>query len=215
MLVLPSERDAQRLSDADERRRRELASVRICETDEEERAVNAAARERLEERLDARRMRQAPTEVAAPTTPVAAEIATAVEDEQCRSWVARAERHTLAHEATASNEEADLAVLDQDDAHQEVPMAKEEQRLCDVCHETPLRSNNRSGMCTACRLKPKREAANGHANGVAKAPAPAAEELHACDPRLLSDEDLARCIAEARERIKGRDRLAELLAAPE
>ena len=85
-------------------------------------------------------------------------------------------------------------------------------KLCTKCGTTPIRRDNKSGICQGCR-KPWKK--NGAMNGATHAaPRPAAKNgtTHACDPTALSDDDLALCIAEARARVRSRERLAEILA---
>jgi hypothetical protein len=211
MLVLPSERDAQRLSDLDERRRRELAHVRIGETDEEERAVTPAeARRRVEEHESARRLRA--RTVAGDRTPGAsgqASVSSPRPDPQASpGGPAR-----LEIAPAAVDEERDLTPV-QSRAEEVTVPAEPEPRLCERC-EKKLRRDNESGICSACRVA-NRKHRNGTAakNGVARA-MPPPDEVHGCDPKLLSDEDLAACILEARARLRGRDRLAELLGSGE
>ena len=135
MLTLPSERDAAKLDAWDERRRRELAGVRIGETDEE----------------------------------------------------------------SEPGPEPD----GDGNGDEEPTMSDGERRLCTRCGTKPLRKDNKSGICSACRLANRKPR-----NGVQRAPSTAS----GFDAHALSDDDLVLCIAEARARVRSREQLAEILA---
>ncbi len=90
-----------------------------------------------------------------------------------------------------------------------------DRKVCTKCGTQQLRSDNKSGICASCRKPWKKNGAASAKNDTSHEARPLAPKngaAHGCDPTALSDDDLALCIAEARARVRSRERLAEILA---
>jgi hypothetical protein len=89
-----------------------------------------------------------------------------------------------------------------------------EKKLCTKCHVKPIRRDNESGICTVCRYPWRKNGATAKNGTSHETPrlTPKNGVATGCDPSALSDDDLALCIAEARARVRSRERLAEILA---
>lgn len=79
-----------------------------------------------------------------------AELAEAMKDEYCRHCKSRLSPGTIERTPGCCSRKPCL-----DAARREVlaTIGYTPQRLCGICHEKPLSTRNRSGMCTPCRRR--------------------------------------------------------------
>ncbi len=128
------------------------------------------------------------------------------------AWAARGPED---RPAVAAHQSPGAPTTPPNDEDEIMPENKEtEKKLCTKCGTQRLRGDNKSGICSDCRAPWKKNGAaakNGAAHAVSR-PSAKNGTTHGCDPTALSDDDLALCIAEARARVRSRERLAEILA---
>ncbi len=116
--------------------------------------------------------------------------------------------------AVAAHQSPGAPATPPDDEDEIMPESEEtEKKVCTKCGTTPIRRDNKSGICSDCRAPWKKNGAAAKNGATHAAPHPAAKNgaAHTCDPSALSDDDLALCIAEARARVRSRERLAQVL----
>jgi hypothetical protein len=117
--------------------------------------------------------------------------------------------------AVAAHQSPGAPTTPSDDEDEIMPESEEtEKKLCTKCHVKPIRRDNESGICTVCRYPWRKNGATAKNGTSHETPrlTPKNGVATGCDPSALSDDDLALCIAEARARVRSRERLAEILA---